>query len=497
MSKKLKPIIKTPPIRVPLGIKEFSLLLNFSKEINKNLKLDRVLRCFAEKVTHLLKTDSCLIHLLNDERNSLKMCKRYNLGPGFSKPLNPKEGMAGLVFRDNKAMILSNFHKTSQGLFPKKAQKAGFISSVCLPLQGSQKPIGILTTFNRKDRRYSKKDFFLLDSLAAQAAVAIENARDYERIKKQLNDISLVKEKERKNKDLLQDHVVQTEKSYQKLFEAVNDALFSLNQEGYFATSNRMFLKMTGYTENEIRSLHFSKILHPEDLPLMINDHQKVMRGEYAPDRYTFRIINKEEKIIYVEGNFRRLKEKNAVVGILGVLRDVTEKIKLERELLELSITDGLTGLHNQRHFFKELDQEMERARRQKTPLCLLLFDLDAFKAYNDLNGHLEGDKVLKSVAEAVLKSIRRMDSAFRYGGDEFTVILPGAGKKEGILVAERIRKSFEKIPSLQQISLSIGLVEFDTQYDLTTFVNHADAAMYAAKKMGGNQISVFPPDIA
>jgi diguanylate cyclase (GGDEF)-like protein/PAS domain S-box-containing protein len=258
-----------------------------------------------------------------------------------------------------------------------------------------------------------------------------------------------------------------------------------------------MFLKMTGYAENEIRSLHFSKILHPEDLPLMINDHQKVMRGEYAPDRYTFRIINKEEKIIYVEGNFRRLKEKNAVVGILGVLRDVTEKIKLERELLELSITDGLTGLHNQRHFFKELDQEMERARRQKTPLCLLLFDLDAFKAYNDLNGHLEGDKVLKSVAEAVVKSIRRMDSAFRYGGDEFTVILPGAGKKEGILVAERIRKSFEKIPYLQQISLSIGLVEFDTQYDLTTFVNHADAAMYAAKKMGGNQISVFPPDIA
>jgi diguanylate cyclase (GGDEF)-like protein/PAS domain S-box-containing protein len=272
----------------------------------------------------------------------------------------------------------------------------------------------------------------------------------------------------------------------------VNDALFSLNREGHITAFNRMFLKMTGYTEKEIRSFHFSKILHPEDAPLMINDHQKVIRGEYAPERYTFRLINREERVIYVEGNFRRLEEKNEVVGILGVLRDVTEKIKLEKELLELSITDGLTGLHNQRHFFKELDKEMERAVRQRTPLSLLLFDLDDFKAYNDLKGHLEGDKVLKSVAPAVLRAVRRVDSAYRYGGDEFTVILPGAPKKEAAQVAERIKKSFKTMPYLQGINLSIGLVEFDPQYDLTAFIQHADEAMYSAKKMGGNQIFIY-----
>jgi two-component system cell cycle response regulator len=194
-----------------------------------------------------------------------------------------------------------------------------------------------------------------------------------------------------------------------------------------------------------------------------------------------------------VEGNFRRLEEKHEVAGILGVLRDVTEKIKLERELLELSITDGLTSLHNQRHFFKELDREMERARRQRTNLSLLLFDLDDFKAYNDLNGHLEGDKVLRSVADAVLKSIRKMDSAYRYGGDEFTVVLPGAGKEEAVQVAERIKKSFKTLPYLQQIDLSIGLVQFDPQYDLTAFIQHADEAMYSAKKLGGNQIFIYP----
>jgi diguanylate cyclase (GGDEF)-like protein/PAS domain S-box-containing protein len=293
-------------------------------------------------------------------------------------------------------------------------------------------------------------------------------------------------------KNLL-NHISRTEQSYQKLFEAVNDAIFFLNPKGYFSTFNRMFLKMTGYTEKEIRSYHFSKIIHPDDLPMMLNDNEKMMRGEYAPGRNTFRLINKEEKVIYVEGNFRRLKEKNEVVGILAVLRDVTEKIRLEKELLELSITDGLTGLHNQRHFYDDLDKEMERTKRQRTTLSLLLFDLDDFKAFNDIHGHLEGDRVLKSVAQAVLKSIRRMDSAYRYGGDEFTVILPGATQNEGAQVAERIKKSFEKNLYLKQIKLSIGLVEFDPQYDLADFVKHADQAMYTAKKMGGNQIYILP----
>jgi len=479
-SKQLGTAIKPPPLRP----KDFSFLLNFSLEIHKKLNLAKVLQFFADKAAHFLNADVCFIHLLDDEGNSFAARKRHNLSPSFTKRINPKERMGKLLLPNRKAMIFPDLLKSPNFPWQEEARKEGLGAAICQPIQGNKKTIGVLTAFSQKARRYSKQDLSLLEALAAHGASAIENAQAYEKIKSQLKEVSI-------------NHITQTERSYQKLFDAVNDAIFSINQEGYFATFNRMFLKMTSYTENEIKSLHFSKILHPEDRPMMINDYQKVMRGEYAPGRYTFRIINKEEKIIYVEGNFRRLKEKNQVLGVLGVLRDVTEKIKLERELLELSITDGLTGLHNQRHFYKELDREMERSKRQKTPLCLLLFDLDGFKTYNDLNGHLEGDKVLKSVAEAVMKSIRKMDSAFRYGGDEFTVILPGARQKEGTLVAERIRKAFEKIPYLKQISLSIGLVEFDTHYDLTTFANHADVAMYAAKERGGNQIAVFSPEMA
>ena len=288
-----------------------------------------MLQFFAENAAHFLNADACLIHLLNDEGNSLAVRKRYNLGPAFTKPLHPQEGMAGPLFRDKKAVIFPNILKSPNFLLQKEARKEGFVTAICLPLQRNKKPIGILTAFSRKARRYSKKDFPLLDALAAQAAAAIENAQGYEKIKEQLKEISLGRENEKKNKNSLKNHITQTEKSYQKLFDAVNDAIFSVNQGGYFATFNRMFLKMTGYTENEIKKSPFFQDPPPRRPPLMTNDHQKVMRGEYAPERYTFRIINKEERTIYVEGNFRRLKEKNEVVGILGVLRDVTEKIKI------------------------------------------------------------------------------------------------------------------------------------------------------------------------
>ncbi len=283
----------------------------------------------------------------------------------------------------------------------------------------------------------------------------------------------------------------ETEERYHRLFDSVNDAIFSLDREGFFTTFNRMLLQMTGYSEKELRGFHFSKIVHPEDLRSMADDFETVMQGGDAPERYTFRMVNKEGKIIYLEGNLRRAREKEKIVGILGVLRDVTEQVQLEKELLELSITDGLTGLYNLRHFYAELDKEMERARRQRTPLSLLLFDLDAFKAYNDIHGHLEGDKVLRNVAEAVRSAIRKMDSAYRYGGDEFTVILPGTKKEQGLRVAERIRKSVKKIPDPPEIALSLGLIEFDPHFDLTTFIKRADEAMYAAKKLGGDQIFI------
>jgi two-component system cell cycle response regulator len=166
------------------------------------------------------------------------------------------------------------------------------------------------------------------------------------------------------------------------------------------------------------------------------------------------------------------------------------EKEKLEEEVRRLSITDDLTGLYNHRHFFKTLEAELIRLKRQKTSLSLAMFDLDHFKNYNDLYGHLEGDKVLKNVGEIVRHSIRHnVDSGYRYGGDEFAVLLIGAPMDQAMTIAERIRSSIEQT-EFQNITVSIGLSEYRDTFDLERFVKSADDAMYIAKHSGGNRVN-------
>jgi len=169
--------------------------------------------------------------------------------------------------------------------------------------------------------------------------------------------------------------------------------------------------------------------------------------------------------------------------------RTLKEKEKLEEEVRRLSITDDLTGLYNYRHFFKTLESELARLKRQKTSLSLLMFDLDHFKRYNDSCGHLEGDRVLKKIGEIIKHSIRsNVDSGYRYGGDEFAALLIGATVDQALTIADRIRSSIED-SGFKDITVSIGLAEFREDFDLERFVKSADDAMYVAKHSGGNRI--------
>ena len=176
--------------------------------------------------------------------------------------------------------------------------------------------------------------------------------------------------------------------------------------------------------------------------------------------------------------------------------RNIKEELKRKtEELLKLSIKDDLTGLYNRRHFYTKLEEEMSRSRRQRRTLFLMMFDLDEFKKYNDTYGHVEGDKVLRNVADAVLCSIRKnVDSGFRYGGDEFTIIVPEANQEQAVMVSGRICQSCNNI-SPQPVQISVGLAELRESYDVETFVSTADQAMYKAKASKDNKIVIFGQD--
>jgi diguanylate cyclase (GGDEF)-like protein/PAS domain S-box-containing protein len=185
--------------------------------------------------------------------------------------------------------------------------------------------------------------------------------------------------------------------------------------------------------------------------------------------------------------------------AVVETLRDMTDEKMAQIALEQLATRDGLTGLANRRCFDDTLHAEWARALRQRQPLSLLMVDVDNFKAYNDANGHLGGDECLKRIATAVSSEMRANDLVARYGGEEFAVILPNQSLKGAAIVAERIRCRVEQlqVPNLlaptQHVTVSIGAATALASPDneASQLVAIADAALYRAKHMGRNRISL------
>jgi diguanylate cyclase (GGDEF)-like protein/PAS domain S-box-containing protein len=196
------------------------------------------------------------------------------------------------------------------------------------------------------------------------------------------------------------------------------------------------------------------------------------------------------------------MDKEGRIIGIIGFSVDITDRKRMEEELREseqryreLSIIDDLTQLYNSRHFYVQLKSETERSNRYGQPLTLLLLDLDNFKAFNDAYGHVEGDQVLSRLGQVVKRCLRETDSAYRYGGEEFTILLPMTTSGEGVVTAERIRTEFRKetfSPAPGQevhMTLSIGLAQYRTKEEVKAFVHRVDQWMYQGKKNGKDRV--------
>ena len=255
------------------------------------------------------------------------------------------------------------------------------------------------------------------------------------------------------------------------------------------------------------------KLLENEHIDLLIADIRmpgldgfeltKIVKDKYDTDVILITGYGKdfqyEEAIERGASEFilKPIRLQELIVRLRRVLREralITERRRMEEQLRQLTITDSLTGLYNMRHFYSQLELEIERALRYEQPLSLLLLDVDRFKHYNDSYGHLEGDQVLIRLGEVIEECLRTTDTAYRYGGDEFIVVLPQTKGSQALKVAERIRECFpsayaDRVPNgNMDTTLSVGVVEYRPGEELETFVKRADVAMYKAKNDGGNQ---------
>jgi diguanylate cyclase (GGDEF)-like protein len=251
---------------------------------------------------------------------------------------------------------------------------------------------------------------------------------------------------------------------------------------------------------NQVEPLAVSDIKHhPKfDNPLMLGEGVRSLMA--SPLKAEGRIMG----ILYVD-DFKPRQYTAREISLLMLLSTMAamaiEKTRLLENTRLLAITDELTGLFNHRHFRKQLNLEISRAERYHRPLSLMMIDIDYFKHYNDTNGHLKGNQVLKEMGKILKEMSREVDIVARYGGEEFSIIMPETDRRKARTLSERLRKRIEshgfdnagKQPN-KNLTVSIGVASYPenggSAFDI---IEQADKALYEAKYAGRNTVCIAP----
>lgn len=192
----------------------------------------------------------------------------------------------------------------------------------------------------------------------------------------------------------------------------------------------------------------------------------------------------------YSSSDLRQYVELVSV--LLSKMSVAASRAKYFEDAQQCAITDLLTGLYNKAYFMEAVKTEISRGRRNQKPLSLMLFDFDNFKELNDTKGHIEGDRILKETGLILKQQVRSIDIPCRYGGEEFTVILPETSQDSAFAIAERLRLAVEAgFKGLTTISLGV-VTCMNSSIDADTMIKQADTALYKAKSLGKNRTVNF-----
>jgi len=315
------------------------------------------------------------------------------------------------------------------------------------------------------------------------------------------------------------------------ILEVIPEPFFILDREGEFLKANPRGAELLGYPQEELQGKVLMDVVSLEDLNRVREGLEEMAQekearfraqmisrfGERIPVEFfgvlregaLFVVLRDMRERMEIDEELERsrkefaekIRERDLYARELQVIRDLYKgKLKeieiMKEEALRLSYTDDLTGIYNHRFFVEQLTREVERHRRYSTPLSLLMIDIDYFKHYNDGNGHLAGDQVLRVIARLIERGVRQTDIVARYGGEEFAAILTNTGTKGAFDIAERVRRNVadtrfpnERAQPNKDLTVSVGMATISSSIStLTDLIREADHALYRAKKAGRNR---------
>jgi diguanylate cyclase (GGDEF)-like protein len=476
-------------------IQQMKTLIDSSRQINSFLFADEAVKSVVHSAKELLNLDKVMIFLLEDNRllpfefqEGKQTRMLVKLGEIFNTALRE-------IMEQRKPFIYTNV--------PRDFLKEYSLSGVALlPLLYQEKKLGFLTILLPEKRTLLPEELMVAQSLANQCAVALMNARLFAETQQKADEFSSLFEVAQSLTGSLQAEEIVSKvlDSAQRLVRADESVIFEIVPG---SDEMRCLAALSPY-EEQFKS---SVIKVGEGITGWV---ARTGVGENLPEAELDPRVKhldgtpvEEESLISMP-----LKIKEEIIGVMTVYRlgrrpfsendfrlitifssfaaSAIYNARLFQNISEMAITDYLTGLYNYRYFFRRLEEELAFAQRHDQKLVLVYLDLNQFKKYNDLYGHREGDKVLAKFAKVLKENVRLSDVVFRYGGEEFVIILPSTDAPEAEQIIERLNHKISEgfPPDLQvPISASIGCAVFPTDAtDGETLLRIADSRMYSQK---------------
>ena len=435
------------------------------------------------------------ILILDDDPQILKVLKEFLQSEGFTvtTSCSPDEILTELIGSQCSLLITDIYIPGWSGI-DVASQAKGIDPDLAIVVMTGVTEVALAV----QAMRVGADDYVLKPFDFSEISIAVQNAIEKRslKIKARAHEADLklkvgeaTVELRDKNNALLE-----TQTYLNNLIDSTVDAIVTIDLDDRIIFANRGAQRMLGFDEEQLKKMRFSFLLDGGEEEFQYI--RRVLRPDQPLQNYEARLKHRNDNNIPANISFSLVPDaQGEVVSIVAICKDITEQKRLEDELKELTIRDGMTGLYNVRFFYERLESEIERAKRQDHSVSLILIDVDKFKGYNDAHGHLEGDKVLKEVANVIMECTRdHVDLGFRYGGDGFMVILSEADERQSLEIAQRIRETFEA-KHFDLLTLSIGLMTYQKEYSARTFIQFTDSMMYDAKRSGGNRVYVYGVD--
>lgn len=281
---------------------------------------------------------------------------------------------------------------------------------------------------------------------------------------------------------------------YKAIVESSPNMIWRAGTDAKCNFFNATWLRFTGKTQAEEVGDGWVEGVHPEDVEKCVKRYMSSFVKREA--------FEMEYRLRRFDGQYRWINDRGipffdsdgVFIGYIGSCMDVTERVE-GRKLIDMAHNDRLTGLYNRNYLDYLISHEFHSSRQTGTSLMIMMLDIDAFKLCNDRYGHSFGDRVLSLVAERISENIRKTDTAGRYGGDEFLIILPEATIDDAKAVAQRILEAVNQMvigDSQAKISVSIGIADKTNEKEINDLIEKADIAMYRAKRDGGNDYRLY-----